>query len=420
MAHRSARSRTARLLAGLAVLLLAAACSSGGSGPSGSASGSGSGSSDRAGGGATATDAGSAPGAASPSSSAPASATVWLCRPGLADDPCTADRDATSVAADGTRTVESSHPTGEPPIDCFYVYPTVSKQPGPNATLAIDPEERQVAFTQASRFSRACRVFAPMYRQLTLSALGGKATAENRAIAYGDVQSAWDDYLAHDNHGRGVVLIGHSQGAGMLDQLLKNRIDKDPKVRRQLVSALLIGGNVLVPVGKDVGADFANVPACRSRTQLGCVVAYSTFDQPPPDDTLFGRPRSFSGQTTAGAEVLCTNPADLAGGSAPLHPYVPVAGEKWDLAGAALAPPPDPSLSTPWVTYPDLWTARCTTSNGANVLLVTDVRKPGDDRPHLVDSLGASWGLHLLDVNLPLGDLVSLVEAQSAAYTKAR
>ena len=58
-----------------------------------------------------------------------------------------------------------------PKIDCFYVYPTVSDQKGPNANLHIDPEERSIALYQAARYSQYCRVFAPMYRQITVPAL---------------------------------------------------------------------------------------------------------------------------------------------------------------------------------------------------------------------------------------------------------
>ncbi|HTN79059.1 MAG TPA: DUF3089 domain-containing protein, partial [Acidimicrobiales bacterium] len=67
---------------------------------------------------------------------------------------------------------------GEPPatqlkpVDCFYVYPTVSTQAGPNADLTIEPAEKTVAEAQASRFSSVCNVWAPMYRQVTLSSLG--------------------------------------------------------------------------------------------------------------------------------------------------------------------------------------------------------------------------------------------------------
>ena len=83
-------------------------------------------------------------------------------------------------------------------------------------------------------------------------------------LAYGDVLSAWQDYMAHYNNGRGVVLIGHSQGTMMLIRLVTSEIDPNPSVRARLVSALLIGGNVKVAVGQDVGGDFQNVPACRS------------------------------------------------------------------------------------------------------------------------------------------------------------
>ncbi len=254
--------------------------------------------------------------------------TVWLCRPGLAHDPCTADRTTTLVAANGSTHTQHAPTAKSRPVDCFYVYPTVSPQPTINANLTIDPIERSVATAQASRFSQVCRVYAPMYRQLTLQAIGGGATSAAVALAYGDVRDAWRDYLAHDNHGRGVVLIGHSQGAGMLIQLIKQEIDAKPKVRSKLTSALLLGGNVVVPRGHDVGGDFAHIPACRSTKQTGCVVAYSSFDHTPPADAIFGRAsagfnRARGGSTVKDPQVLCTNPAALRGGAATVHPYFP-------------------------------------------------------------------------------------------------
>src|SRR5205814_1029954 len=117
-----------------------------------------------------------------------------------------------------------------PRIDCFYVYPTVSGQQAVNASLHIDPEERAVAINQVSRFSQDCRVFAPMYRQLTITGIVSNPTPVQRALAYNDVRSAWHQYLAHYNHGRGVVLIGHSQGSFVLDQLVKDELDARAKV----------------------------------------------------------------------------------------------------------------------------------------------------------------------------------------------
>src|SRR6476660_6533597 len=103
---------------------------------------------------------------------AAAADTVWLCRPGLPSNPCTTPRTATRIAADGTKTVEPAAKPGPRDIDCFYVYPTVSLQPTVNANLDIEPNETGVALAQASRYSQVCKVYAPMYRQLTIAAIG--------------------------------------------------------------------------------------------------------------------------------------------------------------------------------------------------------------------------------------------------------
>jgi hypothetical protein len=122
--------------------------------------------------------------------------TVWLCRPGLANNPCESDLTTTVISADGSSTVEEAAPATDPPIDCFYVYPTVSGQATTNANLDTDPEVKTVTLHQAARFSQVCKVYAPVYRQFTLSTIGkpGAATAADRALAYGDVLSAWQAY----------------------------------------------------------------------------------------------------------------------------------------------------------------------------------------------------------------------------------
>ncbi|HEX7726642.1 MAG TPA: DUF3089 domain-containing protein, partial [Rhizomicrobium sp.] len=189
----------------------------------------------------------------------------WLCRPGRADA-CAADQTATVVNADGSESKEVWSADPNAPIDCFYVYPTVSTEPTPNSDMIPGPGEKGVVVQQVARLASKCRIYAPMYRQVTLAALraymAGKPVAASRALAYDDVRDAWNEYLAHDNHGRGVVLIGHSQGTRVLIQLVKEEIDGKP-IQKRIVSVIL-GGTVLqVPVGKDVGGDFKSIPLCR-------------------------------------------------------------------------------------------------------------------------------------------------------------
>ena len=356
--------------------------------------------------------------------SAPAqdsSPTVWLCRPGLANNPCESDLTTTEIEPDGSQKVVRAARARRPPVDCFYVYPSVSAQPTLNANLNVDPELTAVAEAQASRFSQACRVFAPVYPQLTVVATGatGDQSAAARAAAYDGVLSAWRDYLAHDNKGRGVVFIGHSQGAGMLTQLLRTQIDPNPRLRHRLVSALLLGGNLTVAAGRDSGGDFQNIPACRGRDQTGCVVAYSSFDQPPPPNSVFGRVGGTMSARTGegrGLKVLCVNPAAPRGGTGTLEPYhrtAPIPGPIGAIQG------PLPSAATPWVRYPGRYTAKCESKNGATWLQLTDVAEPSDQPGPFQPSpiLGPTWGLHIEDVNIALGDLVDLVRSQAAAYS---
>ncbi len=327
--------------------------------------------------------------------------TVWLCRPGLADNPCTSDLTATAVSASRSLARIDAKPAKHPKFDCFYVYPTVSMQRKPNADLTIEEAETSVATAQASRFSTLCDVWAPMYRQRTLSALFTAPGAKQPGlVAYDSLLGAWRDYLTNHNHGRPFVLIGHSQGAVVLTRLVASEIDADAQLRERLVSALLIGANV-------EDHSFKNVPPCRAPDQVGCVVAFSSFFEQPPSDSLFGITGQgvslLSKPTGASGAVLCTNPANLAGGSGALVPFFPT------------PPAVASTIKTPWVAQPDLYKATCRTSGGATWLDVDVTKAPGDQRLVLREELGRRWGLHRYDVNIALGNLVGLVREEERA-----
>jgi hypothetical protein len=208
----------------------------------------------------------------------------WLCKPGQKPNPCKGSFETTKVTSEGVESVVDSESSGRPKVDCFYVYPTVSEQLSINADKTVDPAQTAIAEYQASRFARRCRIFAPMYRQVTIVGLQSPEAQQSEALrlAYSDVLEAWKEYLREHNHGRGFVLIGHSQGTRMLRNLLRTEIDPRKGLRERMVSAILLGGNVAVKKGELAGGDFARTPGCSRPAQTGCVIAFSTFNATRP------------------------------------------------------------------------------------------------------------------------------------------
>jgi Protein of unknown function (DUF3089) len=341
-----------------------------------------------------------------------------------ASNACSVDLATTIVAADGKLSKEAWTANVNAPIDCFYVYPTVSRDQTPNSDMTAGPEERGVVRSQLARFGSQCRLYAPLYRQATLTALrantAGQPMVLDRALPYNDVLDAWNHYLQHDNRNRGVVLIGHSQGSGVLTQLIKNEIDGKP-VQSRLVSALLLGTRLAVPRGKDAGGDFQHIPLCRSAQQVGCVIAYASFRSttPPPDNSRFGRVDG------AGMMAACVNPSALGGGIGDLRSYLSAGGES--ITGSSSAPqpwvtPPQP-ISTPFVSVPGLLTATCVDNGTFSYLEITVHGNPADPRADDIvgdvmanGRVSADWGLHLIDANLAMGNLLDIVGRQTKAY----
>jgi hypothetical protein len=347
---------------------------------------------------------------------------TWLCRP-EGHDACDVDMAATVIAADGKFTRETWKADPSAPIDCFYVYPTVSTDPTPNSDMTADPAELNVVRQQFARFASKCRPYAPLYRQVTLAGLrtllAGSGGSLARGLQYDDVLAAWNYYLEHDNKGRGFVLVSHSQGSFILDELIRNEIDGKP-VQARMVSAILLGATLKVPKGRDVGGSFQHIPLCHSANQTGCVVTYVSFRStiPPPANTRFGK------VTEPGMVAACTNPAALGGGSGNLRAYLSKEGRT--IVGNTPPKPwvvPERPVDTPWVSLPGLLTAECHSNENATYLEVTVHGDPSDPR---TDDIGGDlragtqiqtdWGLHLVDFNISMGNLVEIVGEQAKAW----
>jgi hypothetical protein len=328
----------------------------------------------------------------------------------MTDDPCRQSTATTAVTATGSTSITSRKPTASAEFACFYVYGTVSEEKSVNADLRRGMAEINSALLQASPFSPVCQTYAPIYRQVTLADLETHPDLNfgpaETVTAYDSIKAGFEDFLTHELDGRPFVVIGDSQGAAMLDLLLARLVDDVPALRSRLVTAIILGGNVEVPAGQLVGGTFKHIPACSRLGETGCVIAYSSFPSTPPADSLFGRPGQGvslqSGQTaTQGLQVVCVNPAALSGGPATLSPLFPTLG----------------TISTPWVSYPGLYTARCEQSDGASWLNVSKATGPADHRPTVTEQDGPAYGYHIWDFGLAQENLISDVAAAEITWT---
>lgn len=350
--------------------------------------------------------------AAAPDYSRPAN---WLCLGGRSDI-CTTPLKTTALNPNGYGSTGQSPVAKDSGVDCFIVYPTVSRDAGMNSDLTPgEGEEKASISSQFARFSGACRTYAPMYRQMTLAAVTAAATGADvtapAILAYGDVRNAFRYYLENYNKGRPFVLLGHSQGSLMLQRLIQHEIEDKP-VAKRMKMAIIPGFNVLVPQGKLVGGTFKSTPLCSRAGQTGCVLTWTSFREKnaPPPGAIFGY------ADKPGMSVACTNPANPgARGWVNLDSYwnarssLPVPGGPitWSTEGG----PPSPFLRTE-----GLVSARCVNDGPRGYLSIRTNVDPSDKR---TDRIGGEvgvmgmflpgWGMHLIDINAPQGDLIRQV-----------
>jgi hypothetical protein len=357
-----------------------------------------------------------APAAAQPNASAAgpdySKDPTWLCLPGR-KDVCSTPLPTTALNPNGYGAMSPSAVANDPPIDCFYVYPTVSSDPGLNSDLNAGREEKLAAEAQFARFASVCRPFAPVYRQMTLGAVAAYSAGVNidaaAELAYADVLAAWRNYLATRNQGRPFVLVGHSQGSLMLQMLIAREIENNPAVANRMKLAIIPGYDLLVPQGKLLGGTFKKTPLCSRPGETGCALTWTSFREKnvPPAGAIFG----YADQP--GMTVGCVNPA-LPGSRdwVRLDSYwfarstLPVPGGpvQWSSEG----PPP-----TPYLHSEGLVSAKCINDGPRGYLWVRTNHNPGDKR---TDRIGGEvavfgmflpgWGMHLADMAIAQGDLI--------------
>jgi len=352
--------------------------------------------------------------------------TTWLCLPDRSDV-CSTPLPTTALNPNGYGSVGRSTVAKDPPIDCFYVYPTVSRDSGMNSDLLVDGSERGATKVQFARFAGVCRTYAPIYRQMTLAAVTAAATGADvtqyASLAYTDVSSAWREYLARYNKGRPFVLIGHSQGSLMLQQLIRHEIEGKP-VARQMKLAILPGYNLLVPLGRRVGGTLKSTPICGSTGETGCVMSWVSFREKnvPPEGAIFGR------AAQPGMTVACTNPARP--GSTNWEPLDSYWNARWSLPvpGGPIQWSTEGASPTEFVRTEGLVSGRCVNDGPLGYLSIRTNADPNDKRTDrvygevgLLGMFIPGWGMHLADVAEAQGDMIRMIEDISArSRTAAR
>ncbi|NJC34515.1 hypothetical protein GGR88_002029 [Sphingomonas jejuensis] len=358
---------------------------------------------------------------------------AWLCLPGKTDA-CSQVLPTVALNPNGYGSVGEARPNPDAAADCFYVYPTVSRDPGVVSDLVAGQEEIATAYAQVARFSEQCRLFAPIYRQLTLATLNRAATSGDQRevvpafeLAYQDVKAAWTEFRRRSGD-RPFVLIGHSQGSVHLSRLIAEEIDGKPAAEKML-SAILLGWNIEVPEGEVVGGTFRQIPLCTEEGQTGCVITYVTYraDAPPPEVALFGR------AATAGRTVACTNPGALNGGGPAQFTQAPVSAllDSYWFAARPTNPPirwsSEGQPSVPFVRTEGLVEARCVHDGAVGYLALSIPPTPDDARTDQFPGdivIGGQpqpgWGTHLADMPVAQGDLIRLVAEQVGAFGQRR
>ncbi|PKP83416.1 MAG: lysophospholipase [Alphaproteobacteria bacterium HGW-Alphaproteobacteria-18] len=342
---------------------------------------------------------------------------TWLCHPGKSvNDACKVDLTATAIAEDGTTTLEPFTPAAEPAFDCFYVYPTVSLDMAPNSDLIPGAEERSVAANQFARYGQQCRLFAPMYRQRTILDLQtyvttGQSSADLE-MRWADVMDSWNQYLTTENQGRGILLVGHSQGADMVLQLLEKEIVGKP-VQAQIIGVHSIGFTAHV----DASGAFKGMPVCLAAGQAGCLVNYESFRataEPPASSR-------FAIASDTGARAICTNPAALSGTGETLDAYMPAKS-----FGTNTPTDYGAAVETPFVKLPGLLSGECL-SNATHDWLAVTVQAGEGPRADTIPgdvviggNVLAEWGLHLVDMNIAMGNLVEIARLQAEGWQAAQ
>ncbi|MDR0365024.1 MAG: DUF3089 domain-containing protein [Bacteroidales bacterium] len=174
------------------------------------------------------------------------------------------------------------------PVDIFYVYPTLPSNPvdangnSLNWTNIDQPSQRKVPYSNQQFFQTVYagddyNFYAPYYRQIILDIYRSdrKARLEKSKIPVEDIANAFQYYMKHFNNGRPFILMGYSQGASVLIELLKNSMT-DAQFQ-QMIAAYMIGFEIR---SEDLTAYPHRLISAKDSSDTHCIIVYNSLTNP--------------------------------------------------------------------------------------------------------------------------------------------
>lgn len=191
------------------------------------------------------------------------------------------------VTTDATDYSESTHwlsiPTTIKPVDIFYYYPTAwhkVNDSDPNICKIDNPSMlvgAASAFSrQATAFETSGNVYAPYYRQDDATSTLALPSEEQAKLVGGipttDATAAFDYYIKNFNNGRPFILVGHSQGAIVLRNLLSDYMKENPSAYENMIAAYVIGCTIT----SDYLAQNPHLKYAEGPDDTGVIISYNT------------------------------------------------------------------------------------------------------------------------------------------------
>lgn len=183
-------------------------------------------------------------------------------------------------------------------VDVFYAYPTVYMDADPPNMDISNNENRQDVIDkmneQMGLYSPYANIFVPYYQQMYRDGfddLPADSASALLNIAYEDVVEAFKYYFDNLNNGRPFIFVGHSQGSGILTDMLRKEFQNSSYLDN-MIAAYLTG----VSIFPSDTIDYPWIKLAQSSDDIGVVITYNTLDYQHFESSSF--------QTGA----LCVNP----------------------------------------------------------------------------------------------------------------